>query len=53
MLIGISKTCHDMRQLRDQIGVHFGMEPVQLTFYLPAPQLNEARETDSLTTGSW
>ena len=49
MLIGISKTCHNMRQLRAQMGVQFGMEPVQLTFYLPAPQLNEARETDSLT----
>ena len=49
MLIGISKTCHDMRQLRAQMGVQFGKEPVQLTFYLAAPQLNEARETDPLT----
>ena len=43
MLIGIAKTCHDMRELRAKMGIHFGKEPVQLTLYLPAPQLAEAR----------
>ncbi len=37
MLIGIAKTCHDMRGLRAQMGIQFGREPVQLTLYLPAP----------------
>ena len=37
MLIGIAKTCRTMPQLREHMGVHFGSEPVQLTFYLPAP----------------
>ena len=42
MLVGIAKTCRDMRELRAQMGIHFGREPVQLTFYLPAPKQKDA-----------
>ena len=38
MLIGISKTCDSMPHLRARMAMHFGLEPVQLTFYLPAPK---------------
>ena len=38
MLIGISKTCDTMPHLREKMGMHFGLEPVQLTFYLPPPR---------------
>lgn len=38
MLIGMAKACRDMRELRAQMGIHFGREPVQLTLYLPAPK---------------
>jgi P63C domain len=42
MLIGIAKTCHNMPQLREHMAVHFVMEPVQLTFYLPSRTPNES-----------
>lgn len=34
-IIGIAKTCSDMRELRDKVALHYGREPVQLTMYLP------------------
>jgi hypothetical protein len=34
-VIGIAKTCHDMRELREKVALHYGREPVQLTMYLP------------------
>jgi hypothetical protein len=34
-IIGIAKTCTDMRELRDKVALHYGREPVQLTLYLP------------------
>lgn len=40
MLIGIAKTCESMPRLRERMAVHFGMEPVQLTFYLPSPTIS-------------
>jgi hypothetical protein len=38
MLIGIAKTCGTMQHLRERMAMHFGLEPVQLTFYLPPPR---------------
>jgi hypothetical protein len=37
-LIGVAKTCHNMRELRDKMGEMYGKRPVQLTMYLPAPK---------------
>ncbi len=34
-VIGVSKTCSDIRELRDRVAEHYGREPVQLTLYLP------------------
>lgn len=34
-VIGIARTCKDMRELRDKVAEEFGREPVQLTMYLP------------------
>ena len=35
ILIGVAKTCHDMRELRDKMAEMYGKSPVQLTLYLP------------------
>ncbi|MCI0356679.1 MAG: P63C domain-containing protein [Acidobacteria bacterium] len=37
-LIGVSKTCHNMRELRDKMAEMYGKMPVQLTMYLPPPK---------------
>jgi P63C domain-containing protein len=34
-IIGIARTCRDMRELRETVAEHYGREPVQLTMYLP------------------
>jgi hypothetical protein len=34
-IIGVAKTCHDMRELKEKVAEHYGREPVQLTMYLP------------------
>jgi len=34
-LIGVAKTCHTMRELRDKMAEMYGKSPVQLTLYLP------------------
>jgi hypothetical protein len=34
-VIGMSKTCTTIKELRDKVALHYGKEPVQLTFYLP------------------
>lgn len=34
-IIGIAKTCHNIRDLRDKVAEHYGREPVQLTLYMP------------------
>jgi hypothetical protein len=34
-IIGIAKTCRDMKELREKVAEHYGREPVQLTMYLP------------------
>ena len=39
MLVGIAKTCESMPRLRERMALHFGLEPVQLTFYLRAPKV--------------
>lgn len=37
-IIGIAKTCSDIRELREKVAIHYGREPVQLTLYLPKPK---------------
>jgi hypothetical protein len=34
-LIGVAKTCHNMRELRDKMAEMYGKTPVQMTLYLP------------------
>ena len=34
-IIGMSKTCSTIKELRDKVALHYGKEPVQLTLYLP------------------
>jgi hypothetical protein len=34
-IIGMSKTCSTIKELRDRVALHYGKEPVQLTLYLP------------------
>lgn len=34
-IIGIAKTCRDMKELREKVAEHYGRETVQLTMYLP------------------
>ena len=34
-VIGMSKTCTTIRELRQKVAEHYGKEPVQLTLYLP------------------
>lgn len=38
MIIGIAKTCSNMRELRDVINAMYGREPIQLRLYLPKRQ---------------
>jgi hypothetical protein len=38
-IIGIAKTCQDMRELKEKVAQHYGREPVQLTMYLPSHAL--------------
>jgi|CZLA01.1.fsa_nt_gi hypothetical protein len=35
-LIGVAKTCHNMRELRDKMAEMYGKSRVQLTLYLPS-----------------
>lgn len=37
-IIGIAKTCEDIKELREKVAIHYGREPVQLTLYLPKPR---------------
>jgi hypothetical protein len=37
-LLGVAKTCHDMRELREKMAEMYGKTPVQLTLYLPKPR---------------
>ncbi|HWX33686.1 MAG TPA: P63C domain-containing protein [Steroidobacteraceae bacterium] len=41
-IIGMAKTCRDMKELRDKVAEHYGREPVQLTMYLPRPRRSAA-----------
>ncbi len=38
ILIGVAKTCHNMRELREKMAEMYGKGPVQLTLYLPRPR---------------
>lgn len=35
MIIGMARTCENMRELRDRVNALYGKEPVQLRLYLP------------------
>ena len=37
-VVGMSKDCHNMRELRDKVALHYGKRPVQLTFYVTPPE---------------
>ncbi|MGB3844666.1 MAG: P63C domain-containing protein [Sphingopyxis sp.] len=39
-VIGMAKTCHDMRELRDKVAEHYGNQTVQFTLSLPRPKRN-------------
>ncbi|MBT9137156.1 MAG: hypothetical protein DDT34_02243 [Firmicutes bacterium] len=39
-IVGMAKTCHDMRELREKVAEHYGNTVVQLTLSLPKPKLN-------------
>lgn len=39
-VIGMAKTCHDIRDLRQRVAEHYGKKPVQFTLYLDRPQSN-------------
>jgi hypothetical protein len=34
-IIGMAKTCTNIRELREKVAHHYGKEPLQLTMYLP------------------
>ena len=34
-IIGMAKTCHDIRELKEKVAKHYGKKPVQFTLYLP------------------
>ena len=38
MVIGMARTCHSIRELRDQVNAHYGKIPIQLRMYLPRPE---------------
>jgi hypothetical protein len=38
MIVGMAKTCETMTELRDRVAELDGKQPVQMRFYLPAPQ---------------
>ena len=34
-VVGMAKTCTNIRELRDKVALHYGRRPVQITMYLP------------------
>ena len=38
-VIGMAKTCHDMRDLRNKLAHHYGRQLHQFTFALPIPEV--------------
>lgn len=37
-VIGMAKTCHNMKELRQKVAEHYGKKPVQFTLYLQDPE---------------
>lgn len=37
-VVGMAKTCHDMRELREKVAEHYGKTIVQMTLSLPKPK---------------
>jgi hypothetical protein len=44
MVIGVAKTCFTMYELREKMGIQFGREPVQLTFFMPPPRIPQIEQ---------
>lgn len=40
-VIGMAKTCRDIRELRDKVAEHYGKMPVQMTMYISKPKASE------------
>jgi hypothetical protein len=36
MLVGMSRACHSMRELREKMAEQYGRRPVQFTFFIPS-----------------
>ena len=47
-IIGMAKTCHSIRELRQKVAEHYGKEPVQLTLYLPKGEGRKLEDVDGL-----
>lgn len=47
MLIGLASACRDMRELRARMAEKFGREGVQITLYLPPPDIKTPGEKHS------
>jgi hypothetical protein len=45
-IIGMSKTCSNMRDLRHKVALHYGKQPVQFTMYVDAPTPGMAASND-------
>jgi hypothetical protein len=37
MVIGLSKACYNVEELKERMGIQFGRQRVQLSFFLPSP----------------
>ncbi len=37
-IVGMSKPCSNMRELRDRVAHHYGKQPIQLTMYIDSPR---------------
>ena len=43
-IIGMAKECRTISELRSKVALHYGMEPVQLMFYLPIKTTDSSTE---------
>lgn len=42
-IVGMAKTCINMRELKERVAVHYGKSPVQLTMYVDPPDKGSSR----------
>jgi len=43
-VIGMAKTCTNMRELKDKVALHYGKRPIQFTMYMPIDDGAEKRK---------